>query len=250
MKTRSKTKEKNILKTVDMANGDDGTEMSVIKEKLQALGQIENQFKAQVRTFLGNWFDEAVVVGEYFNRRKENAGHGKYLLWLRDHFPINRRTASNYMLIFNQREPVKAAIEMGNVSHLKAAYTFAAKMARQVDGEGKIVDVKAETISPKSLLLTDKPSPINLAPGSQPGKKANKVIPKKIKIDQISPKVEPLVLASPVEAVLIFSGSDQFISKIVEATKHSGEKFEHQVIRGGEMKLAAHFAEKLGLKGY
>lgn len=70
---------------------------------------------------------DAIEIGRLLKQQKGALGHGKWLLWVEQKLPFCKRSASNYIGLYKNREALKKA----NVADLNAAYKVLANYKNQ-----------------------------------------------------------------------------------------------------------------------
>jgi len=79
-----------------------------------------NQLHGELNSLARTTLDKAVRIGELLTDQKKECGHGKWLPWLEGNVEFDRRTATNYMRIYGERD------KWETISHLTDAYRLLA----------------------------------------------------------------------------------------------------------------------------
>lgn len=144
-----------------------GEEPSLIKKICELHDNILNHLRRSL--------DDAIRIGELLTQQKEEVGHGRFTVWIRENLPFSDRTARTYMSLFRRRETLKTedisilklpghqcAIPNGD-SRL-SENTKPARMKFDCDQEGmtklkEYLSTKASEYSGGSITVIIKPPP-------------------------------------------------------------------------------------------
>ena len=209
-----------------------------IRDLIETNRGIEAKFKRKALTLLATWAPNVIKVGEFFSTQKEKLPHGQYLNWLTTNFKIDRKTASNYVAVYAQRERVLEAIKCGTVPHLKGAYQLAHKANRLLKLPAT-TDAQPETatvtpVQPQLLLMEKNPPYDDLEVEI---------------VDPTEAEAPAFDIVMDVEPpVLVLSASEDVLAELLEVAKQHEGKVRHQIIReDGQVKLNEYFAKRLAL---
>ncbi len=210
------------------------------EEKIRALLEANGGLEGRAKLLFSEWFENGVLIGEHFARVK--AEHpGRFISYLTTHFKVNRRTANNYMVLYEEQENIRERMVMGNVSHANEAYKAARKLKLEKKQLSELVDktieVEAEVVQPQpQLLLIEK----------------NPTVEESEVVVMDSGETESIAPASDTKVadwgVFISFGPEELMADYrAVALKYEG-KYRHQVIyENGQVKLNDYFAERLAV---
>ena len=77
-----------------------------------------NEAHGRIMSALSSTVHDAIAIGKYLTEQKSTLKHGAWLPWISSNLTFDRRTATNYMRLFEKRDQLK----WETISHLTDAY--------------------------------------------------------------------------------------------------------------------------------
>lgn len=93
-----------------------------------------NEAHKRIIGMLSSTVHDAIAIGQFLTEQKSTLNHGEWLPWISAYLTFDRRTATNYMRLFEKR----ADLKWETISHLTDAYRqLFPKMSREVSGSSE-----------------------------------------------------------------------------------------------------------------
>jgi hypothetical protein len=118
-------------------------------ERVTEITQLHNEVTQALRTSLA----KAIRIGELLTEQKASLPHGAWGAWIDEHLPFSRRTATNYMRLFDHRDELKSE----KFSDLSSAYRMI-RSATTDDHDADPLDEDAEFVVDLETEYRSKPT--------------------------------------------------------------------------------------------
>jgi hypothetical protein len=127
-----------------------------------------NEAHERIIHVLSNTVHDAIAIGKFLTEQKSTLSHGEWIPWIEANLTFDRRTATNYMRLFEKRDELK----WETISHLTDAYRQLFKKASRDTSGGPAPRPQANAPEPPPASdHPPRPEPTEPATASYRGEK-------------------------------------------------------------------------------